>query len=250
MQILSVDSSGAEFSVALGDGSNLVDAVIRPSLKTAEPGSGSSAQLIPTISELLARHHCRMGDLDGIVTTIGPGSFTGLRVGLMTSKTLAWAASVPLVGLTTTEVLARQADQRLAGHAPEGRIGVALNAQRGQLFAAWFERSSSGLRADGPIFLTEPAAFLRQCRRGDWLTGNGLTLCPFAQSEFPRPSLTDRADWVPQPEMMLKMGAARLRDRGGDDLWTLQPLYFRPSAAEEKRRLAASMENPPKRRGT
>jgi len=77
--------------------------------------------------------------LDAIAVTRGPGTFTGLRIGLAAARGLALAAGLPLIGLTTLEVIAAEASQRFAGHP----IVVAIDARRAQVYAQLFQSDGS-----------------------------------------------------------------------------------------------------------
>lgn len=135
MLILGVDTSGKNGSVALVEcddrGSRTVDVV-------PLEGGTFSAQLIPQISELLRRHGFTKGQLGAFAAVSGPGSFTGLRVGLAAIKGLAEILRKPIAAVSLLEVVAR------AGGA-QGNVIAALDAGRGEIYAA--EYAIEGPRA-------------------------------------------------------------------------------------------------------
>lgn len=126
MLLLVTDTSGKQGSVALAR-SGETD---RIELMEEAPLSGGafSAQLVPQIAMLLAKHALSRGDVDAFVVVSGPGSFTGLRVGLAAIKALAEILHKPIVPVSLLEVIA------LASHR-EGRVVAALDAGRGEVYA-------------------------------------------------------------------------------------------------------------------
>ena len=138
MLILAVDTSGKQGSVALarGDAANfeLIESV-------PVAGGTFSAQLIPAIARLLASHGIAKEKLEGIAAASGPGSFTGLRVGLAAVKGLGETLRIPIASVSILEACAHAQRQ--------GRILVALDASRGDLFLGKFQLTENGLQPLG-----------------------------------------------------------------------------------------------------
>lgn len=110
---------------------------------------GQAERLIPMCQEVCDTAGLSFADLDALAVTCGPGTFTGVRIGLAAAKGLALALDIPLVGLTTLEVVAQNA--AVAGS--EGRIAVAHDARRAEVYLQIFEA------ADGrALATTDPAA--------------------------------------------------------------------------------------------
>jgi len=167
-----------------------------------------------------------MARLKGIVVGVGPGSFTGLRVGLATAKGIAVGAGVPLYGVSSLAILA-------ATYGP-GYVAVALDARRGEIFCALYDVDDRGdvtmLIDDGPRSPETFAASLEQTPRvvvGD--AAGALSL----------PSGVDAIN-QPKPRAALGILHARLRIRAGesDDVAALAPRYMRASEAERQARVA------------
>lgn len=97
---LGIETSSAVSSVALMDTTKLVGEL------TVQAGLTHSEQLVPHIELLMQQSGVAKSDIEGIAVSIGPGSFTGLRIGLGTAKALAYAWQVPLLGVMTMDVLA------------------------------------------------------------------------------------------------------------------------------------------------
>jgi tRNA threonylcarbamoyladenosine biosynthesis protein TsaB len=140
MYLIAVDTSGPHGSIALAEG----DAESFRSLEVVPFPPGSfSARLVPELAALLERHGVAKKMLGGLAAVAGPGSFTGLRVGLGTVKALAEALEIPIATVSSLEVLAWSAAQ-----AGEGRVLGILDAGRKQFFAGQYEmtREKSPLR--------------------------------------------------------------------------------------------------------
>ncbi len=129
MLILGVDTSGRHGSLALAQASAQSFAV----LEVAPLAGGTySARLIPELAALLERHHLARRDLEGFAVVSGPGSFTGLRVGLAAVKGLAEILQRPIAAVSMLETIAAQSNH-------DGRIVAALDAGRREVFAGEYD---------------------------------------------------------------------------------------------------------------
>jgi tRNA threonylcarbamoyladenosine biosynthesis protein TsaB len=133
MLLLVTDTSGKHGGVGLvrasGSGVGLIESV-------ALAGGTFSAQLVPQISGLLDKHRLSKRDIDAFVAVSGPGSFTGLRVGLAAIKALAEILGKPIVPVSLLQVLA-------AGSGAHGQVIAVLDAGRGEVYAGQYDLSNS-----------------------------------------------------------------------------------------------------------
>jgi tRNA threonylcarbamoyladenosine biosynthesis protein TsaB len=131
MYLLATDTSGREGSIALarcdGDACEVIETV---SLE----GGTFSAMLVPQIADLLSRHKIDKNDLTVLAVVVGPGSFTGLRIGLAAIKGLAEILKLPAVPLSLLDVMAARAKS-------SGRLVVAMDAGRGEFYVAVYASS-------------------------------------------------------------------------------------------------------------
>lgn len=124
MYLLGIDTSGKSGGVTLAEG----DANTYRVLETSPIAGGTfSAQLVPTVASLLTKRNLRIHDLGGFAVASGPGSFTGLRVGLGALKGLAEASGKPIATVSLLEALASLAEM-------EGSVAAALDAGRNQIY--------------------------------------------------------------------------------------------------------------------
>ncbi len=144
MLLLGVDTSGPAGSLALAVG----DADHFDVFEIAALGGGTySAQLIPQLSALLARHFRSKQELGGFAVASGPGSFTGLRVGLSTVKALAEVLEKPIAAVSVLETVAALSDK-------QGKVVAALDAARKQVYVGQYEVTTGTVRMISESLLT------------------------------------------------------------------------------------------------
>ncbi|HEU5119136.1 MAG TPA: tRNA (adenosine(37)-N6)-threonylcarbamoyltransferase complex dimerization subunit type 1 TsaB [Isosphaeraceae bacterium] len=222
MNVLAIDTSTLRAAVAL--------TTLNGEILSAEPDPlrKHASGLVPAISRLLASAGLTARQLDGLAVGLGPGSFTGLRVGVAALKTLAYASGVPLVGLDSLEVLAR------GGPEDARMIRVVGDAQRGEVFAAEFARREAGgrLRRLGETRIEARDVWVARLEPGDVALGPGL--------ERPGPPLplfarTDPGWNHPRGEPLARLAVEVLASGRRDDPTVIEPLYLRRSAAEDQK---------------
>ncbi len=206
MLLLSIDTCGATGTVALV---RLEDDKLALLTQYELPGKTYSARLVPTIRDMLAAHNLAAPGLAAIVVTHGPGSFTGIRIGLSTAKGLAEPASIPILAVSRLAVLAHNAGTRAA----------ALDASRGEYYCGDFSGPSPQEKLLTRDQFREPAAAF----------GTQLAVCePTLLLAAPTAAL------LPPPTAAdaLHFALPRLRARDFDDPLLLDANYIRRSDAE------------------
>jgi tRNA threonylcarbamoyladenosine biosynthesis protein TsaB len=149
MLILAIDTSGRHGSVALCRG----DVNSFETLQLSELEGGTySARLIPTVDEILQQHHVAMADLDAFAVVSGPGSFTGLRVGLATVKGLCEALQKPLIMISMLEAIA------VTYGTPGQKVTAVLDAGRGEAYVGDYE-AFAGVAKPLREYITKLAEF-------------------------------------------------------------------------------------------
>jgi tRNA threonylcarbamoyladenosine biosynthesis protein TsaB len=202
-------------------------------LRTAapDPSARHGRALVPAVAALLAEAGLTVAGLDGLVVGLGPGSYTGLRIGLTAAKTLAYALNKPLAGLDSLEVVARNAPDDTR------RVAVIADAQRGDLYAADFARASAG----SPLERLGPTRVIPLDRWAADLPAETLVLGPAAALERivaalpPHARLPDDpAHHWPDPRQLAELAVDVWRSGRREEIWFLEPVYLRRSAAEEQ----------------
>jgi tRNA threonylcarbamoyladenosine biosynthesis protein TsaB len=187
----------------------------------------SAQSLAPGVRQLLERVGWRAAELDLVAVSIGPGSFTGVRVGVTTAKVLAYAAGAEVLGVETPTAIAAGVPGEIEN------LSVVLDAQRGQLVTQPFHRGlDRRLAAEKPWQLTAADAWLRGLAPGVAVAGPILRRLADWLPDHVR--LLDPAFWSPRAATVGRLAIDDYARGRRDDLWKLLPIYFRRSAAEEK----------------
>jgi len=140
MLLLAADTSGKDGSIALARGHDNGTCEVIEVIPLA--GGTFSAQLVPQIAALLAKHGFSKNDLGGFAVASGPGSFTGLRVGLAAIKAFAEVLHKPIAAVSLLEAIAVNSDR-------DGKVVAALDAGRGQLFVGEYKIGSEKVQCTG-----------------------------------------------------------------------------------------------------
>lgn len=221
---LAIETSGQVGSLALLED----DAVVAE--EQFPHGLRHAAQMLPIIDRLVGQRQWQPADLREIYISIGPGSFTGLRIGVTLAKTLAFATGARIAGIRTMHVLAR--------NAPVGWTNalIILDAKRGQIFTARFAHESGALVEKEPAHLDRLADVLARCPRPVHLIGEGIPYHrQFIPDNDPLIFITPQEAWRPRAAVVGELGLEQSRLGNFADPYTLAPLYLRLPEAEEKR---------------
>lgn len=222
MLTLAIESSGKSASVALArDDESPIERIV------GDTGRRHAQTLVSEIAALFRESNTSVGQCDLIAVSIGPGSFTGLRVGVVAAKTLAYAAGARLVAVDTFEAIAAKSPPDVS------QVDVIADAQRGGLFCGRYKRVNGTVWTRiGEIEVVDAEQWARSRSKGDMLSGSGIERI---RAFLPESAKELSAEcWTPSATSVACIGR-RLSDAGElADSFTLEPFYLRPSAAEEK----------------
>jgi tRNA threonylcarbamoyladenosine biosynthesis protein TsaB len=217
MRVLAMDTSTFVGTVAvLRDGALLAE-------WSASVRATHGETLLPHVARALEQAGVPARELELIAVGIGPGSFTGTRIGMATAKGLALAEGKPLRGVSSLRVIA-------AGMPGELRA-VTVDAQKGELYCALYAFGPAGLAERIAPFHAPPAeAAARLGAFGPvWLAGDGVDRYPELELQYTRaPKYCD----VPRAAVLAHEAALEFERHGPSDLASLEPLYVRPSDAK------------------
>ena len=227
--LLALETATSALSVALLRGKNLLDE------ERAAPGPAAET-LLPAIDSLLARAEVTIADLDAFAVSIGPGSFTSLRVGIATAKGLAFGSGRPVAAVPTLAALAcRTAD---AGDS-ELRTRVALlDARRGEVYAAGWRLAGEAGVAEAALPVEgvyTPAELARALPPRALLVGEGVALCGERVLELAETDARLGPPCEPRAADVGVLGLRLLVEGRGVDAADLVPRYVRRADAEVKR---------------
>lgn len=222
MLILGIETSGLQGGIALfRDGDCLAESAL-------EDAPRRHAQtLVSQIEELFRRFDLHVTDLDAVAVSIGPGSFTGLRVGVVCAKTLAYVTGCQLAAVDTLEAIAENSPADVAA------VRVISDAQRGELFVGTYRRlSDDEWVREGPVTIVTAAQWLAALRSGEALSGPALAIhkqqVPAACRWLPESA------WTPKARAVAEIGCRHVERGHLANCEDLEPFYLRRSAAEER----------------
>ncbi len=219
MLTLAIETSGPLGSIALVDGANVLGE------EALELGRQHGQSLIPAIGRILEQAGKTPRDLALLAVSVGPGSFTGLRVGVVCAKTLAYATGCRLAAVDTL--------QAIAGNSPPevSTVEVVCDAHRGDLFVGRYNRVSAEA--------WEPAAPIEVVNAERWrelLPPDGVVTGPALEKLAPlmasRCRIVPAELWVPQATWIARLGRQAVESGNVSDLWSVEPVYLRRSSAE------------------
>lgn len=216
-RVLAIDVSGPSGGVALASPRGIRMERIPPAVRRGR-------DLVPAIARLLDEEGVRPSDLDLVACGVGPGSFTGIRIGIATAATLAYAADAPVLDVSSL--------RGIAGNAPETAAGVVvlLDARQGRLFRGRFRREGGELvpEAEDDLPVAEDAA--AALAPGTCVLGDARLKYPALLDAFP-----GDANAPPRPDVIARIAASRFAAGERKRPEELRPLYLRLSDPEIRR---------------
>jgi tRNA threonylcarbamoyladenosine biosynthesis protein TsaB len=229
LRILALDAATEACSAALWSEAGVI-------ARFEEAGRDAALRILPLVDEVLAEAGVRLEQVSALAAGIGPGAFTGVRIGVAVAQGLAFGAGLPVIGINSLEALAWAA---LQGRPAADEALACLDARMGEGYWGCFRRDAArGVAAIAGPALCTPLALAADVRaRAAVASGRGLRLLQ---------SLADwqvdgDADALPQARHLAQLAALRLARGEAVDAALLQPLYLRDKVAltEEERRVAA-----------
>jgi tRNA threonylcarbamoyladenosine biosynthesis protein TsaB len=226
MKILGLDTATVCGSLGIIDDDEVVAEY------ALQSGESLSARLLPAIQTLLAEARLDLHEIDGIAVSLGPGSFTGLRVGLSAVKGLALAAAMAVAGIPTLDALAYNLP-----FSPY-QICPLLDARKGQIYTALYKNRAGGFMEQvTPYQVLSPAALIEAIPHQETVfLGDGVEVCRKVITQ----RLAEKALFAPlhlgflRGTTVAELGLTRIRRGEADDISSLVPIYVRPSDAELK----------------
>ena len=248
MRILGIDTATSIASVALVDDGNSIAEELHDRRRatieaaTVQLGANHTEFILPSIQSLLDKTHTALSSLSGIAVTVGPGSFTGLRIGLATVKGLAYECGTPVVGVST-----------LHSHAARvrnfsGLIVSLLDARKSEVYVAFFRRDGEDLRrmtGDAVTSVKSVIDLLQKYGVGQsesvLLIGDGAVAhkAGFVDAFGASVAISDGTEYGAVAAQVARLAARRFRCRSVDDIGALEPAYLRLPEAESRLRLSA-----------
>ncbi|MFF2449305.1 tRNA (adenosine(37)-N6)-threonylcarbamoyltransferase complex dimerization subunit type 1 TsaB [Neobacillus sp. NPDC058068] len=224
MTILAIDTSNYCLGVALLEDNQVLGEYITNLKKN------HSVRIMPAIETLMKDCERVPADLTKIVVAKGPGSYTGVRIGVTIAKTLAWTLHIPLVGISSLEILAAG-----TGRYFDGYISPLFDARRGQVYTGLYQFENGKLvmvEPDQLILLVDWAAKLVESTKPILFVGNDLQIHRPRIEELLglKATFASITEHNPRPAELALLGS----DKQGEDIHSFVPNYIRLAEAEAK----------------
>ncbi len=227
MLALSFDTSSPVLTIAVGDEAGIIN-----EMNLWLP-RGHMAKLIPMVSEILDQSHLKIQDIEVFVIGSGPGSYTGLRIGMVMARTFAQMLEVPIIGIPSLDAIAHRNAQ------DKSLICPVIDAKRGEVYTAFYKADNGKVnrltefRAITPDDLAN--VLLIEGYGNIVFAGDSLKL----YSDIIASVLGDKAgfapeeNWWPKASDLILLARPRILAGDFDELYQLTPIYVRLSQAEE-----------------
>jgi len=207
MKILSIDTSTDYLSIAIMDGKKILAGYHRPSHRN------HSRLLIPTIVKLIKRAGLKIKDIGGFCVSVGPGSFTGLRIGVVTVKGLAYARNKPVVTVPTLDVIARNAKGF------EGIVCPVIDAKKNKVYACIYKSDGVNFKKISKYMLLSVDGLLKLTGIYDKVLflGDGVKLVDSEEKI---------KNWHPRADVAAGIAVENFRKRKFVSPEKLEPMYL------------------------
>jgi tRNA threonylcarbamoyladenosine biosynthesis protein TsaB len=225
MRVLGIDTSTSCGSIGLVEGERILCEY------SLEGKASHSERVLKTVHRILEDSNVAVGDVDGFAVSVGPGSFTGLRIGVSAAKGLAFATGKPVGGVSTLDALAQN-----VRYCPY-LICPVLDARKGEVYTALYRHTGGdGLTKLADEMVIKPADLLESIEEKALFLGNGI----YPYGDLIRRELGDKAHIAPSPfnfihgSIVALLGRQNLEKGEYLDLERFTPRYLRKSEAELK----------------
>jgi tRNA threonylcarbamoyladenosine biosynthesis protein TsaB len=216
--LLSTDTSSPKFSAAILKGDMLLDEFV------AAAFNRHSGDLLPAIDKLISKNSYSVNDIGAFCIGLGPGSFTGLRIGITTIRALAMVLKKPILGVPSIDGLAHN----LLGH--KGQICVIIDAKQNKLYTRIYYSDGKEIKPKSKFLLVPITELLNKIRSRTIFVGDGIRLYgDLISKRIARlAEFAPEAVWYPRASVIGKIGLDKLRAGKRDNVFNLSPLYIYP----------------------
>ncbi len=225
MKLLAIDTSTLNLSLAVSSDEKILR------YRNYPLGRVLSSAIIPSIKTILKMSDIPLDSLDGFAIGLGPGSFTGLRVGLATVKALAFAMKKPMVGVSSLDVLALSVR--------EDNISVCsiCDAKRNLLFACVYEKQGMALKKITQYLLTDIDNLLAKIKKPVVFVGDGISLYKDKLEKSQKVLRLEKKRYArPQAKYIIPLIRERFRTKNFESINKIIPLYLHPEDCQVRKK--------------
>jgi len=223
MKILAIDTTTKFLCLGLYDNGKTYE-------YNFDLGKRQSALLLVTIKRALEALSWKITEIDYFACGVGPGSFTGLRVGLSTIKGLAWSIRRPIIALPTLDILAKNAEESAVPY-----IMPAIDAKRNLIYCSIYSNKNKQLKRVAPYMLLCEKDFLKKAKSKSVIFGDAVNLYHESFTKNLKNCVfLDKDYWALLPRHLIALSLERIREKKIDDSFGIKPIYLYPKDCQIK----------------
>jgi tRNA threonylcarbamoyladenosine biosynthesis protein TsaB len=223
MKILGIDTTTKFLCLGFYDGQKTHE-------YSLEVGRKLSCLLSTTIKRLLDALDWDLGDIDYFACGLGPGSFTGLRVGVATIKGLSWATKKPILGIPTLDILAQNVTKA------EGYIVPALDAKRNLIYCSIYKIKGTTLKRISPYMLLDETKFYKRIKPNSFILGDAAAIYKEGiLRETKAATILDKDFWYIKANNIITLALEKIRGREFSSPFSIKPIYLYPKECQIKK---------------
>ncbi len=224
MKILGIDTSSKFLSIALTEDSNII---VEHSLLLDRR---HSSLLVPEISKILKKKNLSIDDIDAFIVGLGPGSFTGLRIGVSTIKGFGITTKKPCIGVSSIDALALNANGN------ESTIVPIIDAKRQNLYSAIYKKEKYQTVKKTDYLLLNIDTLMKKIKKEAVFLGDGINLYRQKITQFNKKAVfLEEEYWYPKSSNLIKLGLRKIKGYKKSDLNKLNPIYLYPKDCQVRR---------------
>lgn len=221
--ILYIETATDVCSVALSKGTEIIG------LKEEAGGNNHAKHLLPFVDEVLKQAEASMTDINGVAVSIGPGSYTGLRIGVSTAKGIAYTAGIPVMAISTLESIAQGAKTLWSGTSTETvQIVPMIDARRMEVFTTRYDFDIRSLEEISSKIVDENTFAELLSKEKVLFCGNGMPKCKEILSAFPNAKFMDAPI---SAKNMLPTALRKWQKQEFEDVAYFEPFYLKEYVA-------------------
>ena len=222
MKILGIDTSSSNLSLAiLGDKDEVFE-------RNIEAGRRLSSIIIESITDIIKKKKMSLDSLDAFAVGLGPGSFTGLRIGIATVKGLALATSKPIIAIPSLDILASSVSEN------EYQICPIIDAKRQKVYSSIYKTKNNNLVRKNDYLLVDIEKLLKKIKNKTIFLGDGINIYKkiIKDKLGKKAKFIDEESWFPRAGNLVLMAKEKYQKKKFDNSDKLVPLYLYPKECQ------------------
>jgi tRNA threonylcarbamoyladenosine biosynthesis protein TsaB len=220
MKILGIDTTTKFLSIGLYDGKQIYE-------YNLETGRRLSALLVPTIKRILDALDWQAADIDYFACGLGPGSFTGMRVGISTIKGMSFTLNKPVIGISTLDILAKNVKD------VEGYIMPMIDAKRNLIYCSLYKIKGNIIKRIMPYLLLTEKEFFKKIKANSIILGDALNLYKEKiLSRVKGVTILDKDYWYPKGSNIIELARERIKAKKFLSSFKVKPIYLYPKECQ------------------